>query len=118
MHDYQWNEDDSTLGSWPLFVDRNGEPISRDEAYEAIGDINQRRIGYDVINQHGVSTVWLVLNHSFGGEVPIPFETMIFAHHDGDCALEGYQERYPTEAAARAGHEQAMAEARDARCGG
>lgn len=61
-----------------------------------------------------VSTVWLGIDHGFGfSNVPILFETMIFAPGDvtvgaGD-GLDQYQERYPTEEAAQAGHDRALA---------
>ena len=44
-----------------------------------------------------VSTVFLGIDHSFGGSVPILFETMIFGG-------ENYQERYATWEEAEAGH--------------
>jgi hypothetical protein len=54
-----------------------------------------------------VSTVFLGLDHSFGGPVPLVFETMIFGgEHDED------QWRYTTWAEAVAGHERAMKVAR------
>lgn len=51
-----------------------------------------------------VSTVFLGLDHSFGGQIPILFETMIFGgKHDR------YQERYATWKSAERGHEKAVA---------
>lgn len=50
-----------------------------------------------------VSTVFLGIDHSFGGEEPLLFETMIF----GNSKLSGYQERYSTWEEAEAGHEKA-----------
>jgi len=61
-----------------------------------------------------VSTVWLGMDHSFGyaagytNGVPAIFETMIFGLDDDE-----YQERYPTESAALAGHDRALAVVRD-----
>ncbi len=53
-----------------------------------------------------VSTVFLGLDHNFGGGEPILFETMIFGgEHDG-C-----QERYFTWEEAEVGHKQALAKA-------
>jgi hypothetical protein len=49
-----------------------------------------------------VSTVFLCLDHSFRGDVPILFETMIFGGK-----LEGYQERYSTWDEAIDGHKRA-----------
>ena len=87
---------------------------------------------YSVVAQHWVrgwmvSTVWLGLDHGYGmTPVPLIFETMIFAPKDatvgredwetgGDASgtapvdLDQYQERYPTEEAAQAGHDRALA---------
>lgn len=49
-----------------------------------------------------VSTVFLGLDHSFGGGRPVLFETMIFGGKS-----DGYQERYHTWKEAEAGHEAA-----------
>ena len=47
-----------------------------------------------------VSTVFLGMDHSFGGPVPVLWETMVFGgEHDGD------QERYTSRQDAIAGHE-------------
>jgi hypothetical protein len=55
-----------------------------------------------------VSTVFLGLDHRFGGEgPPIVFETMVFGG-----ALDGEQERYCTKAEALAGHEKMVARVR------
>jgi len=54
-------------------------------------------------NKVEVSTVFLGLDHSFGGDKPILFETMIFGgKHDQ------YQERYATWEEAEQGHKQAV----------
>jgi hypothetical protein len=53
-----------------------------------------------------VSTVWLGLDHGWGGELAI-FETMVFG--GSAYGLDGEQWRYATEAAAYAGHDQAIA---------
>jgi hypothetical protein len=53
-----------------------------------------------------VSTVWLGLDHSFGGQgPPLIFETMVFG---GDAAVGEYQERYSTEQEALEGHQRAI----------
>lgn len=51
-----------------------------------------------------VSTVFLGLNHNHDHGPPVVFETMIF---NGPDPAGEYQERYCTEAEARAGHEAA-----------
>lgn len=57
------------------------------------------RVGRDAINGADVSTVFLGLDHSFGGEPPMLFETMIFG---GDH--DQYQDRYSTWDEAEEGH--------------
>jgi hypothetical protein len=53
-----------------------------------------------------ISTVFMGLDHSFGGKVPILWETMIFnAKHK---ALKDYQVRYSSLKDAKAGHEYAV----------
>lgn len=54
-----------------------------------------------------VSTVWLGLDHSAGGDKPpLIFETMVFTRRGG--ALDCY--RYPTRQAAIAGHRKVVAQ--------
>lgn len=62
-------------------------------------DREYRIIGSDRVDDAHVSTVWLGMNHSFTGGPPRIFETMIF----GGPHTE-WQDRYSTEADARAGH--------------
>jgi hypothetical protein len=58
-----------------------------------------------------VSTVWLGMDHNFHDSgAPLIFETMIFGLSED---VDEYQERYPTEDAARAGHDRALALVRD-----
>jgi hypothetical protein len=57
-----------------------------------------------------VSTVFLALDHNFGGGEPLLYETMIFGGpHDG------YQERYASREEAERGHLSAVALARGER---
>ena len=61
--------------------------------------VNKTKIS-DEIN---VSTIFLGVDYSFGGDIPILFETMIFGgEHDQ------YQERYATWDEAEAGHLRAV----------
>ena len=67
--------------------------------------IARTRVGDDV----EVSTVWIGLDYSFGRGAPLIYETMIFGGpHDER------QWRYPNRDAALAGHDQAVALAREA----
>lgn len=61
------------------------------------------RIEYEEINDAGVSTVFLGVDHGFAGGPPVLWETMIFGGtHDQ------YQERYTSLAAAKEGHKRAV----------
>ena len=68
-----------------------------------------RHVAKTAINDEiNVSTVFLGLDHSFGGGPPLLFETMIFGgEHDQ------YQDRYETWAQAEIGHEKAVVLASD-----
>lgn len=69
-----------------------------------MNDGERRRVGWDVLGDVKVSTVFLGLDHSFGEGPPLLFETMIFGgKHDE------YQERYSTWEQAEAGHAKALA---------
>lgn len=60
-----------------------------------------RRVAKDAANGVTVSTVFLGVDHQFGGGRPLLFETMIFGgEFDQEC------ERYSTAAEARIGHKQ------------
>lgn len=63
-----------------------------------------RRVAWTEFPGVNVSTVFLGLDHAFGGGTPVLFETMIFGgEHDQ------YQERYHTLEEAMLGHERAVA---------
>jgi hypothetical protein len=109
-----------------MYFDRQGRPMGMLDWARMMEDRD-----YSVVAQHWVrgwmvSTVWLGLNHNFTFKgAPVIFETMIFAPKDvtvgredwedgpdvaGTMAdLDQYQERYPTEEAAQAGHDRALA---------
>lgn len=72
-------------------------------------NIENRRVARTVIDDTGgifVSTVFLGINHGFGGR-PLWFETMIFGGPHTN-----YQDRYETWDEAHAGHEKAVKIAR------
>lgn len=93
-----------------LWYGLNGEPITTREANELLGDSNRRRIGHaSITTDRGrvtVSTVHLVLNHSFMGGPPVLWETMTFGG-----PLDDEQNRYTSAEAARTGHEEAVTHA-------
>ncbi len=92
-----------------IYYDRAGRPIPMLEWAKLFGDDAYKRVALTHVGDVSVSTVWLGLDHGFGlGGVPLIFETMVFGGaHDED------QWRWPTEAAALAGHDQAVAMVRD-----
>lgn len=71
-----------------------------------------RRVGHDTIGDFKVSTVFLALDHAFGGGEPVLFETMVFGpdesaaiDENGESVSNDYTVRYHTWAEAEAGHE-------------
>lgn len=68
----------------------------------------KRRIGYDEINGQRVSTVFLGLDHGWGGGPPVLFETMIF-----DGPNDSWQDRYCTYEEAEAGHKKVCEKVRN-----
>jgi len=86
------------------------QPISALEAGELLADIGARRVSSDVVVVRGrpimVSTVFLVIDHSFGIEAdPVLYETMTF-DEDGPRLLA----RYKSRAAAAQGHAHVVAD--------
>lgn len=65
---------------------------------------NSCRVALTNIGKGRVSTVFLGLDHSFGGPVPVLFETMIF----NIKGLSDWQERYTTWDQAERGHKMAV----------
>ena len=68
-----------------------------------------RSVARTKIGDSDVSTVFLGLDHAFGGHVPILFETMVFGGQ-----LDQEQERYPTWDEAEAGHAAMVQRVKDA----
>lgn len=120
--------------SFPGFWDRRGNPISLltlarlgcDVAYVVVAEAYIPEVEPVL----WVSTTWLGANHNYNGEPPLIFETMIFRYYDVDTATRGEViradpdakpgwiadevfERYPTEAAAVAGHDRAVMYAKE-----
>lgn len=89
----------------PLYG-RDGRPMSHDQWARAFEDHDGRVVAKELFDGGVVSTVWLGIDHGFGGGPPLIFETMVFLR---GRSSEVYCDRYPTEAAALAGHDQAVA---------
>lgn len=92
------------MGKYYTLAEDGKTPIATDMMTWARGmDAQQRTKKRETIAEGvDVSTVFLGLDHSFGGSVPVLWETMIFGgEHDG------YQDRYTSHDAAMIGHEKA-----------
>jgi hypothetical protein len=61
----------------------------------------ERHVADDKVGDVRISTVFLGLDHSFGGGRPLIFETLVFGG-----PLDGEMERYSTWDEAEAGHKQ------------
>ena len=90
-----------------MHYDYDGNPIDLWEwvrLFHSDDILARTRVDDDV----EVSTVWLGLDYSFGIGTPLIYETMIFSGPHDEI-----QWRYPNRDAALAGHDQAVALARD-----
>lgn len=109
-----------------LYYDRQGRPIEMAAWARLHADDDYCIVAQHWVRGWKVSTGWLGLNHNYADYgAPLIFETMIFAPKDVTASREGwedagdafgtqpdldeYQERYPTEEAAQAGHDRALA---------
>jgi hypothetical protein len=97
------------VSDYPLYYDREGKPISLREWADAMGTGRDRHVALDYVGEVKVSTVWMGIDYNWSRTgPPLIFETMIFGgNHDEECW------RYPTEAAALAGHDQALSLVRE-----
>lgn len=78
------------------------EAFGMESMHEAF-EVEDRSIRKDVVNGVLVSTIFLVLDHSFGLPAPLLFETMLFDEQSGKCTSD-FQERYFTMKEAIDGH--------------
>lgn len=93
-----------------VWFDRDGAPLLIEGIEPLLSDPNYKVVKQETLpNGLWISTVWLGFNHNFWfAGPPLIFETMVFSKEDPSCE-DLDQERYPTEAAAIAGHEQLKA---------
>jgi hypothetical protein len=84
----------------------DGEPLKIDDPrmWADWFETADRVVRVDQVGEVRVSTVFLALDHVFGGGRPLLWETMIFGGVD-----DGYQQRYPSRADALIGHTDAIA---------
>lgn len=89
-----------------MYYDRQGKPIENCLAWGRLFEDKE----YKIVKQENMlgklvflSTVWLGLDHNFGGGKPLIFETMAFCNKCGYSELA--MDRYTTEKEALVGHE-------------
>lgn len=87
------------------YYNRDGKPIPFEQwvALFERGD-DYRIVRQTTIGPWWVSTVWLGLNHNWGGGPPLIFETMVFWEKPDDDYRDITGLRYSTLAQARSGH--------------
>lgn len=95
------------------WYDRQGHPITADQANTLLGDPAYKRVALTDITSssdssvnYRISTVWLGADHNWGGGQPILFETMVFG---GGEQQDQTMWRWHTEDEARAGHTEIVA---------
>ena len=91
---------EATCGQWML---RDGQPVPATDSMEWAEWMEtssaERRVAKTEIGEVKVSTVFLALDHSFGGSAPVLWETLVFGG-----PLDGEMERYTSRDKAVAGH--------------
>jgi len=109
-----------------LWYDRQGQPISLEEAAPLLAVLSYKRVAFTEITsatdpaiKYRVSTVWLGLDHSHGEGLPMIFETMVFADEPDPQRYQGVFNpdpawmdmlcrRYSNELDAQLGHEETV----------
>jgi hypothetical protein len=86
------------------YYDREGNPITTEEWMSLREHQPYKRVEFTNLDDHCVSTVWLGLDHNFGGDERQIFETMVFHKDKGWEAQD--MARYASEAEALEGHRQ------------
>lgn len=89
-----------------ILVGKEAVPCDSVEEWGRWYETADRRVAKDWVNGMLVSTVFLGLDHNWGGGTPLLFETMVFP--EGSCD-ERYMERYETWEEAEVGHGRAIA---------
>lgn len=94
-------------------LDESNEPVKVEVITDWLNKFNEgmRRVAKDESNGVSISTVFLGIDHGFGGaEKPVLWETMCFSHNPD---YSDYQERYTSYKDALAGHEKAVKAVRE-----
>lgn len=92
-----------------MYFDRKGKPIDTATWTKLFHDRKYQIIKQTRVEDWVVSTVWLGINHAFGGGPPIIFETLILDDSQGE--VDGT--RYSTEDQALKGHKRFVQQARN-----
>ena len=82
-----------------LYYDKEGSPLDLAGWCARMEDPGYKRVSIAEVCDVRVSTVWLGLDHSWGGKRPLIFETMIFGG-----PYDGEQDQYSTLEEAVTGH--------------
>jgi hypothetical protein len=90
------------MSDWYVLDDKHN-PVKVDLMTGAKALEDNRRVDETMIGESRISTIFMGLNHAFGGGPPLLFETMIFNGPE-----DGYQERYYTWDEAKMGHKTAV----------
>lgn len=120
-HGFGTSEPGNPLGMYVL--DEQGEPVPEPDTVqwgqwlEATTETRARTLAETTVGPYWVSTVFLALDHSFGGGPPVLWETMIFGAWEEfqlpsggrkKCRKDIDQIRYTSKAEALAGHAEAV----------
>lgn len=91
-----------------MYYNKKGEPMELMVYANHFEDPKYKIVKQEDVGDVWISTVWLGLDHGFGGGKPIIFETMVFPRKTGevDYGDELEQERYCTEEEALKGHKE------------
>ena len=91
-------------------LDEKGNPVPEPDVLKWAKSFQSvdRRVAVETVNdKYRVSTVFLGLDYSFGGDEPVLYETMVFSN---DGSLDDYTRRYCTKEQAEQGHKEVVEE--------
>jgi hypothetical protein len=86
--------------------DRDGKPISLSNWTAKLENDHYRQVAWTEVGDYRVSTIWLGLDYSFGGNNPLIFETVVFDGYSKNI----FQFRHSTEEEALEGHARVIAQ--------
>ena len=83
--------------------DKKGKIISLQQWVALMEDKEYKRVAETTVGRYWVSTVWLGLDHNWGGVKPLIFESMVFDKKTNESDL--LTDRYSTLSQALVGHD-------------